>query len=61
MNSKYYYQTILWSLAINIFIGLIGSNTKSHNAKPKPKPKQQTTFKKINFDKQLKPEYNDSL
>ena len=59
MNSKYYYQSILWSLAINIFIGLIGSNIKSHNAKPKPK--QQTTFKKINFDKQLKPEYNDSL
>jgi hypothetical protein len=57
MNSKYYYQSILWSLAINIFIGLIGSNIKSHNAKPK----QQTTFKKINFDKQLKPEYNDSL
>ena len=57
MNSKYYYQTILWSLAINIFIGLIGSNIKSH----KSKPKQQTTFKKINFDKQLKPEYNDSL
>jgi hypothetical protein len=43
--------------AINIFIGLIGSNIKSHNAKPK----QQTTFKKINFDKQLKPKYNDSL
>jgi hypothetical protein len=58
MNSKHYYQTILWSLTFCVFMGLLGSFMNSHKSQAKPK---QSTFKKINFDKTAQPEDNDSL
>jgi len=58
MNSKHYYQTILWSLTFCVFMGLLGSFINSHKSQSKPK---QSTFKKINFDKPTEPKYNDSL